>query len=131
MRVVDSLSWPMPSLMTLMGTPISRAADAQLWQFIGTQDNMKMKCKTGRYVNYANGRFTASTTGIALKLVASTNSSATDYWEIQRQGSSNSMNQWGGAGSGDERFAHHQTYVRGRHEQPAVVHRHEHQVARI
>ena len=83
-------------------TATKASADAQLWQFIGTQDNMKMKCKTGRYVNYANGRFTASTTGIALKLVASTNSSATDCWEIQRQGSSSSMNQWGGAGAGKQ-----------------------------
>lgn len=31
-RVVDSLSWPMPSEITLTGTPLVLAAEAQLWR---------------------------------------------------------------------------------------------------
>lgn len=31
-RVVDSLSWPMPSDITLTGTPLVLAAEAQLWR---------------------------------------------------------------------------------------------------
>ncbi len=77
-------------------------ADAQKWQLIGTADNFKMKSKTGRYVNFSGGKFTTSTTGVALKIVKSTASGAEGCWEIQRVGSTSSMNQWGGAGTGKE-----------------------------
>ncbi len=76
-------------------------ADSQKWQFIGEQKSFYLKSKSGNYVNFANSRFTASSSEkIALKLVESTN--AAGGWELQRASSSSSMNQWGGAGSGKE-----------------------------
>lgn len=78
-------------------------ADAQKWQFIGTKSSFKMKSKSGHYVSWNGSYFTASSSaGVALKLVQSTNASATDCWEIQRASGSQSMNQWGGAGSGKD-----------------------------
>lgn len=78
------------------------ADDSQKWQFIGTKDSFKMKSKSGRYVNFANDRFTTSTTGIELKLVKSTYPTALDCFEIQKKESNRSMNQFGGAGVGKE-----------------------------
>ncbi len=83
-------------------TATAADVDAQLWQLIGTQDDFVMKSKSGNYVNYSGSKFTTSTTGVALKLVASTASGAGNYWEIQRKSASGSMNQWGGAGAGKE-----------------------------
>ncbi len=79
------------------------SADAQKWQLIGTKSNFKMKSKSGRYINWNGSKYTTSTSSsVALKLVQSTNASATDCWEIQRASGSQSMNQWGGAGTGKE-----------------------------
>ncbi len=78
----------------------STTNDNSAWQLIGTKDNFKMKSKSGRWVNFSASRFTASTTtGTALKLVASSTSGC---WEIQRVGQSMSMNQFGGAGAGKQ-----------------------------
>lgn len=87
---------------TALKTAAGNTADAQKWQLIGSKDNFKLKSKSGRYVNWNGSRYTTSTTGVALKLVQSTNASATDCWEIQRATGSQSMNQWGGAGTGKE-----------------------------
>lgn len=82
-------------------TAAGSSSDAQKWQLIGNKDNFKMKSKIGRYVNWNGSKYTASkTAGVALKIVQSTNASATDCWEIQRASGSQSMNQWGGAGAG-------------------------------
>ncbi|MBQ7878442.1 MAG: glycoside hydrolase N-terminal domain-containing protein [Bacteroidaceae bacterium] len=75
--------------------------DSQKWQFIGSLENFYLRSKAGNYVNYANSRFTSSSTNkVALKLVESTN--AAGGWELQRTSSSSSMNQWGGSGAGKE-----------------------------
>ncbi len=75
--------------------------DAQKWAFIGTKNSFRLLCKTGRYMNFSNSYFTASATGTTLKMVATTNSSYSGSWELQRTSSSGvSMNQWGGAGTG-------------------------------
>lgn len=82
-------------------TAAKSSEDAMKWQFIGEQSNFYMKSKSGNYVNYANSRFTSSSTEkVAMKLVESTN--AAGGWELQRASSSSSMNQWGGAGAGKE-----------------------------
>lgn len=82
-------------------TAAGSSSDAQKWQLIGNKDNFKMKSKSGRYVNWNGSKYTASkTAGVALKIVQSTNASATNCWEIQRASGSQSMNQWGGAGAG-------------------------------
>ncbi len=87
------------NLMTADGS----SADAQKWQLIGTKGSFKMKSKSGRYINWNGSKFTSSTSSsVALKLVQSTNASATDCWEIQRANGSQSMNQWGGGGAGRE-----------------------------
>lgn len=79
------------------------SSDAQKWQLIGTKSNFKMKSKSGRYIHWNGSKFIASSSAsVALKLVQSTNASATDCWEIQRVNGSQSMNQWGGGGAGRE-----------------------------
>ncbi len=75
-------------------------SDEQQWQLIGTADNFVMKNKAGRYVNFSSGKYTASSKGVALKIVASTHGGSEDCWEIQRVGQEQSMNQWGGSGAG-------------------------------
>ncbi|MBR1712531.1 MAG: glycoside hydrolase family 95 protein [Alloprevotella sp.] len=74
--------------------------DAQKWAFIGTKDDFRLLCKTGRYAGFSGSFFTATAAGASLKLVASTNASASGYWEIQRKTSSQSMNQYQGTGAG-------------------------------
>ena len=74
--------------------------DAQKWAFIGTKDNFVLLSKKGNYVNFNSSNFTTSATGVALKMVESTNAAASDCWEIQRKTSSQSMNQWGGTSAG-------------------------------
>lgn len=84
-------------------TAAGSSSDAQKWQLIGTKSNFKMKSKSGRFVNWNGSMFTTSSTNsVALKLVQSTNASATDCWEIQRADGSQSMNQWGGGGAGKD-----------------------------
>lgn len=71
------------------------------WAFVGTKNSFRLLSKTGRYLNYNGSYFTTSSTGITLKLVATTNSSYSGSWEIQRtEAAGKSMNQWGGAGTG-------------------------------
>ncbi len=85
--------------VTNLKTAAKANNDLQKWQLIGTIDNFKMKSKAGRYVNFSGGKFTTASTGVALRLVES---SVAGYWEIQRVGQSNCMNQWGGAGANKE-----------------------------
>ncbi len=80
-------------------TAVKAAADAQKWQFIGTKDNFLMKSKAGNYVNYGS-QFTTNTSGVALKIIESPSNDG--FFEIQRANSSQSMNQWGGAGAGKQ-----------------------------
>ena len=78
-------------------------ADNQLWKVTGSVDNYVIVGKSGRSVNFASSRFQASSTAsVSLKLLSTTNSTYAPAWEIQRVGSTNSMNQWGGAGAGKE-----------------------------
>ena len=64
-------------------TAAGSSSDAQKWQLIGNKDNFKMRSKSGRYVNWNGSKYTASkTAGVALKIVQSTNASATNCWEI-------------------------------------------------
>ena len=84
-------------------TAAGNTSDAQKWQLIGNKNSFKMKSKSGRYVTWNGSKYTtSSSSGVALKIIQSTNASATDCWEIQRATGSQSMNQWGGAGTGKE-----------------------------
>lgn len=75
--------------------------NAQKWALFGTKNNFKLMSKSGRYLNYNGSYFTTSSTGVSLKLVATTNSTYSGAWEIQRTDNPGmSMNQWGGAGTG-------------------------------
>ncbi len=83
----------------MLVTSSTSNADSVKWQFIGSADNFVMKSKRGNYVYYTSSRFYAGTTSSNLKLV--TSPSDEDYWEIQlASNSSQSMNQWGGTGTG-------------------------------
>ena len=82
-------------------TAAKSVANSQKWAFFGTKNSFKLYCKTGRYLNFNGTYFTTNSTGINLKLVATTNSSYSGSWEIQRvDGDGKSMNQWGGTGTG-------------------------------
>ncbi|OJX91780.1 MAG: hypothetical protein BGP01_02855 [Paludibacter sp. 47-17] len=73
----------------------------QLWKVTGTTDNYQLVSKNGRKLNFSAsaGRFTASATSSMLfRLRATTNNTHAPAWELQRIGSANYMNQWGGAG---------------------------------
>ena len=74
--------------------------DAQKWAFIGTQDDFVMLCKTGRYLSFSGSRFTTSSTGVSMRMVATSNASASGCWELQRTTTTKSMNQEGGTGAG-------------------------------
>ena len=72
----------------------------QQWALIGNASGFYMKSKAGNYVlwNATDSRFAASSADkTSLYLVES---SAEGYYEIGRVGSSNTFNQWGGAGTG-------------------------------
>ena len=79
-----------------------RNSDAQKWAFIGNSESFVMKSKLGHYVNYEGSRYIASTTGVAMHMTATTNSTYTGSWEIGRASSSQYMNQWGGYGTAKE-----------------------------
>lgn len=87
-----------------VGVSVKTAAksdlDAQKWQFIGTKNSFKMRSKSGNYLHFNGSKFTTATSGIDLKIISSPGNSG--YWEIQRKNANNSMNQWGGAGTGKE-----------------------------
>ena len=84
------------NLITIKG-----AASPNQWALIGTANSFYLKNRWGNYVHWNGSRFAASSTEkTALKLIDSPNYSG--YYEIQRVGQSNCMNQHGGAGSGRE-----------------------------
>ena len=76
-------------------------AGATQFALIGTQDNFYLKCRTGRFVDFADGAYKTSTTEKAsLKLIV--HEKDANYWEIQRPASGQCMNQHAGAGVGRE-----------------------------
>ena len=76
-------------------------AGATQYALIGTKDNFYLKCRTGRYVNFADGAYKTSTTAkVSLKLIV--HGKDANYWEIQRPASNQCMNQFQGSGIGRE-----------------------------
>ena len=77
------------------------AAGPNQWALIGTANSFYLKSRWGNYVHWNGSRFAASSTEkTTLKLISSPGYSG--YYEIQRVGQSNCMNQHGGAGTGRE-----------------------------
>lgn len=73
--------------------------DEQLWKITGDADDYSIVNKNGRKLSFANGRFqTSSTNAVKVKILATENTDHAPAWEIQREGSSQYMNQNGGAG---------------------------------
>jgi len=73
----------------------------QLWKVTGAVDNYVFTSQTGRKINFSTtaSRFqTSSTTNSTFKFKATTNSTYTPGWELQRVGSTQYINQFGGAG---------------------------------
>lgn len=74
---------------------------AQLWKVTGTSGNYQLVSKSGRKLNYSSSasRFTANAAStMTFRLRPTNNTSYSPAWELQRVGSTNFMNQWGGAG---------------------------------
>ncbi len=89
----------------LQTADVDKTSNAQLWKIVGTQDNCEIISKSGRHIYYNGSRYAASASKSGqLRLVATTNSTYAPAWEIQSVagGAGNSMNQWGGSGSGRE-----------------------------
>lgn len=79
----------------------SKSAAGQLWKVTGTSGNYQLVSKNGRKLNYSTStsRFTASAgSTMTFRLRTTNNTSHAPAWELQRVGSTNFMNQWGGAG---------------------------------
>ena len=78
----------------------------QLWKFVGTTSNCEIISYNGRHIYYNGSRFATdegSSKQGEIKLVTTSNSTYAPAWEIQASNTSdNSMNQWGGAGTGKE-----------------------------
>ena len=74
----------------------------QLWCLLDAgESNYYIVSKDGNYVSWGNGRFqTTKEVGSAVKLKVIQSSAYADYFEIQRNGASNNMNQHGGSGVG-------------------------------
>lgn len=89
----------------LVTAGIDKSNEAQLWKLTGTQNNCEIVSKAGRHIYYNGSRFAASASQTGqLKLAATTNATYKPAWEIQATtvSGNNTMNQWGGAGTGKE-----------------------------
>ena len=85
--------------MNILTKNAIKNSDAQLWKITGTSGNYVLTSKLGRKLNFASSRFQASSTAnITFKLQLTTNAEFSPAWEIQRNGSSQYMNQFGGFG---------------------------------
>lgn len=78
-----------------------RSATTQ-WMLVGTKDGFYLKNVNGDYVGFSNGFFTATTEDKKATLKISESTHDAGYYDIQRTGQSNGMNQWGGTGAGVE-----------------------------
>ncbi|MDD3490956.1 MAG: glycoside hydrolase family 95 protein, partial [Paludibacter sp.] len=79
----------------------TKTNNAQLWKITGTANNYVLTSKAGRKLSFSTtaSRFqTSATSTMTFKLRATTNSTHAPAWELQRNGASNYMNQFGGAG---------------------------------
>lgn len=78
--------------------PLANAVE-QLWTLSGTTDNYTLENGLGQKIDYVNGKYVASTTGsVTFKIVASANTTYPNSWDLQRNSSTQGMNQDGGAG---------------------------------
>lgn len=88
-----------------MKTVADATDDGQKFQFIGTQTSFKMKSKKGNYVCInSSSRFATTSSSSSAATLAIIEGTSSYYWEIQNTAASgqNTMNQWGGTGSGKE-----------------------------
>lgn len=79
----------------------TKTNNAQLWKITGTANNYVLTSKAGRKLSFSTtaSRFqTSAASTMTFKLRATTNSTHAPAWELQRNGASNYMNQFGGAG---------------------------------
>ena len=79
-------------------TTSNRSATSQ-WQLVGTTNEFYLKNANGDYVGWNNSRYTATTEANKAMLKLSEQSG---YYNIQRIGSNNGMNQWAGTDAGVE-----------------------------
>ena len=83
-------------------TKAAEEVDGQFWQFIGNPEEFYMKSRNGNYVYYSGDRFTASKDNKTVLYVTASSKGGNGYYEIGRKGSTNTINQHGGAGAGKE-----------------------------
>lgn len=81
-------------------------ANEQLWKIIGTENEYKIIGKSGRYLSYANARFTTSEEpSVTFSIVPTNYAAHKPAWELHRNGApknssgkEQNINQFGGAG---------------------------------
>ena len=78
-----------------------RSATTQ-WMLVGNAESFYLKNANGDYVGWSGSRFTATTEGSKATLKISESTHDAGYYDIQRTGQSNGMNQWGGTNAGVE-----------------------------
>lgn len=77
-----------------------RKNDAQLWKITGTADNYTIVGKSGRRISWSGSYFQTSTTNsVTFKILTTGNTTFEPALELQRIGSTQYMNQHGGAGA--------------------------------
>lgn len=75
----------------------------QLWKITGSEDNYVIEGKSGRKISFASSRFQSSSISqISICFVSTENTKYAPAWELKRNGSSQYMNQYGGAGAEKE-----------------------------
>jgi hypothetical protein len=82
---------------TVLLTALEVGTDIQLWKTTGTEDALTFTNKsTGRTISFASSRITASSTGsVTFKVISNDDGS---FFNLQRDGSTDGINQFGGAG---------------------------------
>lgn len=77
----------------------SSALAEQRWKLVGTQSSFQLVNEAGRTACFVGSRFVASAlSDYTFQLVPTTNATYAGQWELQPEGGSQSMNQFGGAG---------------------------------
>ena len=86
----------------LQTASINKNNESQLWRLTGTQSACEIISKKGRHIYYNGSNYAASESQTGnLKLVKTNNATYAPAWEIQSNSiNGQSMNQWGGAGTG-------------------------------
>lgn len=92
---------------TMLKARTNTNGDGQKWKMVAaeTKDYYHLVSKNGKYVSFSNSRFRIVDNvadAVEVHLITESKNDHPDNWQIQRKGSSNSMNPFGGLSNGSE-----------------------------